>query len=263
MTTPQPDLATALHRRALTVPTPALQTLVWGHPGRCATISEYAQQAGISTEQVLDELGPFLEDGSVDLDVVGGELFVHTAPAGRPAPHALFSAPANLWERLRDQTEPALAYTQWRLIRQMERAGWRVETDPKQVTAGLGPLPTPPHLGIYVRHTLVPLLPFPTAAALTAPDGLLTTLEHAGAAAAAVACDNGALSATVTAARSWMLSRQLLPTVSVLVVESPRFAPTILRPTDSSITPISITHAVADHRLEAPQRTPALPTDRR
>lgn len=230
--------------RSMDVSAPALDALLWQHPGACATVSEYAAAAGLSTDEVLDEFGPYLEDGTVSLEVVGDELFVMTAPQGRPAPATHADVHPNLWERLRDRESTHVAYSLWRLIRALERAGWAVETAPGTVRSGLGPLADGPFIGVYVRHTVVPLLAFPELDALADADGPLSDLERAGAAAIAVTCDNGALGEAITAVRGWMLSRALLPSMSVLVLESPRYAPTMLRPTDSSITPVSVTHAL-------------------
>ena len=207
---------------------------------RCASVNEYAQASGIDAGEIVGLLGTYLDDGSLAIEVHGDDVFIHTAPHGRPAPEGLAETPANLWELLRDRFSIPHAHQMWRLTRALEAAGWRVEHHRSRIMFGLGRLREAPLMGVDVGNTVVPLLLFPSPVMLTAPDGLLNAYESAGAAAVGVVCAQGSLDEMATTVRAWMLSRQTPPPLSVILLESPRFNPTLLSPSDGAITPRSV-----------------------
>lgn len=210
------------------------------NPDACATLSEYAQQTGIDTAEVVELLGPYLDDGTIALESFGDEVFVHTAPAGRPAPKGHADVPANLWERLRSHSSLDLSFAVWRLIRSMERSGWAVETNAAKVLFGLSPLSRAPFFGVRVGAQVLPVLPFPTAVELAGTTSLLAEYSRAGASAIAVVCDAGALDEICTHTRRWYLSHRFTPTMSVLVLEAPRYNPVLLAAADGAIEPVSV-----------------------
>jgi hypothetical protein len=228
-------------RRVLTATDPRLTRVMHREPLRCATLSEYAQATGMDATEVLQLLETFLDDGSVSIEVHGEEVFLNTAAAGRPVPAHLADTPPNLWETLRHRFDVPHAHQLWRLTRSLEAAGWRVEHNPSRIMFGLGRLSDLPVMGVDVGNTVVPLLLFPSAVALTAADGLLNTYESAGAAAVGIVCAQGALDEMATTVRSWVLGRQVPPPTSVLILESPRFNPTLLSPRDAAVTPKAVT----------------------
>lgn len=227
-------------RPTISLADPRLNQLIIRHPDRCASLTEYAQAAGIDTSEVVELFGPYLDNGTLALEFVGDEVFLHTAPSGRPAPISHADVPANLWERLRNRSSIEMSFAVWRLIRSMERAGWGVETSLTKVLYGLGPLVRAPYFGVRVGAQVVPVLPFPSVDEVAGPSGLLAEYNRAGAPAVAVVCDEGALDEMCTAVRRWVLSHRFLPTISTLVLESPRYSPVLLAPSDGSIEPVSV-----------------------
>lgn len=215
-------------------------------PERFASVSEYATATGIDTATVIDLLGPYLDEGTLALEVYADEIFIHTAPKGRGS-HIPTEVRPNLWERLRDRAPVERAYGLWRLIRDLERSGWRVETLHSRIMFGLGAVEHRPSLGIEVGATVVPLLIHPLVESLAAPDGLLTEYHRAGAPAVGITCDQGALDETITAVRRWILSHPVRPSLHALILEAPRYNPTHLRPNDAAVTP----HAVTRHTLDS------------
>lgn len=228
-------------RRTISVADPRLNQLLVRNPDRCASLTEYAQAAGMDTADVIDLLGTYLDDGTMTLEFVGDEVFVHTAPQGRPAPQGHADVPPNLWERLRLRSSLEMSFAVWKLIRSMERSGWGVETNPAKVLFGLGPLSRVPYFGIVVGPQVVAVLPFPTTDEVAGPAGLLAEYARAGAGAVAVVCDEGGLDEMCTAVRRWVLSHRYLPTIATLVLESPRYNPVLLAPSDGAVEPVSIT----------------------
>lgn len=236
-------------RRALVVGDPRLNRLMSQDPESVATISEYATRTGIETDGVIDLLGSALDDGVLRLEVFNDEIFVHTAPNGRPTSAHLPDVAPNLWERLRRHGSTDEAYSLWRVVRAMEAAGWTVEANPSRIVFGLGPLPAghAPALAIQVGSAMVPLTIHPTAAQLSRPDGLLSMFHSAGAASVGVVCDSGALDDMVTVVRRWMFSMHGNTGMSVIVFEAPRYAPTLLRPGDNAVAARSVSLEAALH----------------
>lgn len=236
-------------RRALVVPDARLTRLLQREPELCASLDEYAQATGIETDRVLSLLNPAIEDGVLGLEVFGDGVFVHTAPLGRPGPPHLPEVAPNLWERLRGHGDLPVAYTLWRVMRGLELAGWRVEANPHRIQFGLGPMPFTPALGVQIQQTMLPLLLHPDTESLAHPHGPLTAYDQAGSPSVGVVCDSGALDATTTAVRRWGLMMHGQTSMGVVVLEAPRYAPTLLTPSDASVRPRSVSQLMIDAEL--------------
>lgn len=250
----QPTTTEPGNRPRFVVGDARLQAVFMHRADVCATIDEYAAAAGMSVDVVLDLLGDVLDVGALSLEVAGDEMFIHTAPLGRPTPRHLPEIDANLWERLRLRNGPERAADLWKLVRSMERAGWKTDTHPARLAFGLGTGPTPPDVGVVVGSNLVPVLPFLTDGQLADPRGPLTSFDLAGAAAVAVCCTEGELDQFVTAVRVWIGQRQLPAAMSVILLEAPAWQPTILTPRDAAVVPVSMTKALLDEQgLPAPR----------
>lgn len=232
--------------RVINVADPRLNRVLLRQPERCATVSEYAAAAGIETSEIIELFGPYLDDSTIALEIVGDEVFVHTAPQGRPAPSHHVQVAPNLWEQLRAESGPDAAYGLWRLVRGLQASGWKVATHPNRIMFGLSQLTTRPQLGVDVGNTVVPLVVFPAVDAVASRVGLLAEYDRAGAAAVGIVCDQGALDEQVTAARRWILSHHMAPTMSVLILEAPRFNPTLLSGGDAGVAPRAVTRGVLD-----------------
>lgn len=228
-------------RPALTVADARLTRILQRHPQRCASVSEYATATGMTTDEIIELLGPHLESGLVDLEVWGAEIFVHTAPGGRiETDRELPQVAPNLWELLRGSAPVEYAYALWKLVRDLQSAGHVVEVHPHRVVSQLGPVRSRPYLGVYNGPLVVPVLVLPTADELATPTGLLADYERAGAEMVAVVCDEGALDSRVTAVRRWMLGRALPGQMQVVILEAPRFNVTVIDAHDSAVAPVTV-----------------------
>jgi len=228
-------------RRALAVSDPRLTRVLLREPDRCATLNEYAAACGMDPSEIVELLGKYLDQGVLGLDFFGDEVFLHTAPSGRPAAPDFPDVPPNLWEQLRERAGLEAAYALWKLIRSLERSGWGVEHRVNRIVFGMGQVADPPYIGVRAGQSVVPALIFPSQDALIRSGGLLDQYEFAGAAAVAVICDERALDNMVTAVRRWSLVKRAPATLSVLVLESPRYNPTLLSPSDVAIEPVAVT----------------------
>jgi hypothetical protein len=65
--------------------------------------------------------------------------------------------------------------------------------------------------------------------------------EQAGESVVALVCAEGTLASTASQVRRWMLSRRYSPMLRVLVLEAPRYNPTLLSAGDSAIKAVSVT----------------------
>ena len=223
-----------------------LTRLFHQEPTRCATINEYAAATGITVDRVLEMFSGPLQRGELDVEAVGGEIFVQTAPAGRPAPREFGQTQPNLWEVLRRDHPKDEAYALWRILRDMESGGWRVEADARFVPTGRT---ENAFLGLRFSLSTVPVLILPSISEIASQSGPLTDLEMAGMGLCAVTCLHRKLDASVTAVRQWMLGRPARAGLDVLVLEAPRYQPVLLTSDDGSITPRSVTiDAIASGR---------------
>lgn len=238
-------------RRPLTFADARLTRLFQREPERCASVSEYASITGIDVTRVLDLLGPALQSGVLALETSGGDVFVHTAPYGRPAPAHLPEVSPNLWERLRVTHDRTRAHQLWNLYRDLEDSGWVVEANPAAIMFGLSNLGWTPPLGLRVSGRTYPLMAYPERDDLWRPDGQLAALAGAGSGAIAVVLDSGELDAVVTSVRKLFLS-QATRQVSILLLEGPRFAPLLLSPDDPSVAPRSVSIAGLEQAAPGP-----------
>lgn len=223
-----------------------LTRLFHQEPQRCATVNEYAAATGIPVDRLLEMLSHPLQRGELDVEAVGGEIFVQTAPMGRPAPKGFGQTQPNLWEILRRDHSREQAYALWRIMRDMESGGWRVEADARFVPTGRMESAL---LGLRFSLSTVPVLVLPDPVDISSQAGPLTHLEIAGMGLCAVTCLHRGLDATVTAVRQWMLGRPARAGLDVLVLEDPRYQPVLLTSDDGSITPRSVTiDAISSNR---------------
>lgn len=212
-----------------------LHSLILRENHRYATLSEYAQAAGLDVATLIDLLGEHLDTGLVTLEPAGDEVFVLTAPHGRPIPRTSPDVAPNLWELLRSHSDRHEAYRNWQLVRRLERAGWETVVASARIAAGLTD-PTRlrlPLVGIWVGHAAMPVLDEPTPHELVS--GLLERYELAGAACVAVTTRSGHLDDAITAVRAWALSRPTRPRLNVLVLEAPRFDPVLVTASDPAV----------------------------
>lgn len=222
-----------------------LTRLMLQDPQRCATVNEYAGATGITVGRILELLTPALEKGELVIESVGGEIFVHTAPHGRPPAAGMAAVPANLWETLRQHRDSDTAFALWRLIRGLEHGGWSIEADPTRIPVAGGHTT---FLGLtFARGAVVPLLILPEPAELAGPASPLSRYEHEKIRLVGIALRNGELEANATAVRRWMLERpHANADLHVLLLEAPRYQPVLLGGGDAAVTPRAVTRVLVE-----------------
>lgn len=225
-----------------------LTRLMQQDPTRCATVNEYAMSTGIDVGQVLTIFGQSVQDGHLEIETVGGEIFIHTAPQGRPTPPGVPQIPPNLWELLRRNADQNTAFALWRLYRGLEHGGWNIEADPTRipVIGGQGTL-----LGIrFSGHAIAPLVVLPDPSDVGAYTGTLMRYERADIKVVGIVCRNNELDSMVTSVRRWMLDRPSASALSVIVLEAPRYQPVLVSPRDSGIAPRSVSQAELEELMQ-------------
>ena len=207
-------------------------------PWRCASINEYAGATGLGIDRILELLREPMRREEIAIEAVGGEIFLHTAPAGRPTPRGLGQVPPNLWEVLRREHTSEESFTLWRITRDLEAGGWHVEADPRNIPTIAGETAL---LGLRFTASVVPLLILPAMEEVSSLSGPLTRFEVAGTGLCALTCLHRRLDAAVTAVRTWMLGRPIRANLDVLVLEAPRYQPILLTGDDGGISPRAVT----------------------
>lgn len=225
--------------RPLTVGDSRLTKMLQREPERCATLSEYARATGIDTGRVMDLFSDAIDAGALAFEPVGPEIFIHTAPAGRPVPPGVPEVAPNLWERLRSHGNKQQAYQLWQLARSMQNAGWVIEANTARIMFSLSPVQPVPELGVLIANQVFPLLIRPSHTDLGMPGGRFDTLSRAGARLVTVVVDSGALDETVTALRRLWLSG-LSTQTTALIVEAPRYNPVQVSASDASVAARSV-----------------------
>ncbi len=220
-------------RQALLLSDARLTRLMQKEPDRCASISEYANATGLSTQRIIDVLAATLDSGLIVLEPAGPEIFLNTAGHGRPTPIHLPDVRANLWERLRAHGDTNYAYALWKIYRGLEFAGWRVEANTTRISAHLSKLSPAPQLGIYVDHSLAPLLLHPPLRSLSDVNGPLHATISAGATVVGVVTDAGSLDDAITATRLYY--QQHPSQAATLILEAPSYHPVAVTANDAAI----------------------------
>jgi hypothetical protein len=209
-------------------------------PARYATLTEYARATGRPALEVLGDLERHITAGHVAVESHDGELVLHTAPFGRPGVEPAPQAPPNLWEVLRISGSVAEAARLWSVLRSLEHAGWVLELNPARARFGQGRFGPWSPFGVKVGVRAAPVLIDVDLSEMAERSGPLSAFDHAGAATVAVLCAHGHLDDAVTAVRTWAAAQPLRPGLSVLVLEAPRYNPTLVRTDDTSVTPVTV-----------------------
>lgn len=224
-------------RPPLAVPQSMLHMLMVRANHRFATVSEYAVAAGVDTQTVIDAFAAHLDAGLIRLEPVEGEVFVLTAPGGRPIPAHLGDVAPNLWELLRHRVDRHQAHRWWQVLRALELSGWEIEVGSPALTVSMSnrpgmPLPV---AGVWVGTSCVPLIVDGDLELLGGPTGPLERYEQAGAPAVVVLAPLAGLDETITTVRRWALTRRVRPGLAILVLEAPRFDPVLISASDPAV----------------------------
>ncbi len=221
---PQPS------RPTITLADIRLQRLLFRGIG-LASLAEYAAAAEMAVSEVLTQLEPWLDGRTLELESVGGELFLHTAPQGRPHPQGAAVVPSNLWELLRQVGDPDYSASLWGIIRGLQRGGWQVRTHP------VGATRPATFLELLVDRRWTPMMVLPRRDRLGADDGPLARASERGVAKVVIVCAAGQLDETTAEIRSWMVRTS--STFQVVLLEQPRYTPTVVDSRHGSVVPTS------------------------
>ena len=229
----------------LSTPDPRLTDALLRGGTRYATINEYSTGTGIPAGYITEYLLPHLEEGTLTLEVAAGQLFVHTAPNGRPRTDGV-RVEANLWEVLRRRAGVGAAAETWACIRGLQRAGWQVESNRSRVMTAVQTSVTDRvvesiDVGLDLGDLVVPVLIEPSTSVIGSPFGPLEVLDSAGVLVVAICCPAGSLDSYSTAVRLAQASSAQQMRMHVLMLEAPRYPATLISPTDAGVLPRAVT----------------------
>lgn len=193
-----------------------------------ASLSDYSKRSEIDVAEVISQLEPYLDGVTLDLETANGGVYLLTAPAGRHIIGSESLPPPNLWEELRRAGDPSFASLLLSVIREIEFGGWVVK--PARDSFAF--------LSILYNNKLVPLLLTDDASRLTKAGSLLDTALSNGDTAVVVLSNPGGLDLLHSEVRRWFSLRPGVD-LEVVVLEKPRYTPTIFSPNDRSVSPES------------------------
>jgi hypothetical protein len=219
---------------------------------RHATLEEYARACGLEVDVVMQHLEHALDSRAVALETAHGEVFVLTAPEGRPLPDGVPWVAPNLWEVLRYNRDIDAAHQLWQVHRGLERAGWEVVSTPQQINAACAaPVARQAPLGVIVGGLSIPVVVHPSPTDVADTSGVLGSYERAGASVVAIVCGLSGLDAMATAVRRFALGWRLVDQpLTVLVLEAPRYQPVVLQAHDAAVNPLSVSRIELDGILD-------------
>lgn len=204
-----------------------------------ATLHELAVASSMAIDEVVSALGGLLDRDAVGIEAADGELFLLTNPKSGTGPSR--DVAVGLWETLRKGRDVKSAARVWRVMRFLERAGWGVVPNPGELLPALGTMPERIDLAVTVRGMLVGAVDVPDPTRLARGDGVLAHADQAGLGAIALLCAERQLEPCVTASREFHLTRVVPSSLTVMVLEAPRFQPVIVARDDTSVRAVSVT----------------------
>lgn len=196
-----------------------------------ASLSDYAEKSDMGISEVIANLEPWLDGRTLDIEAVGAELFLHTAPLGRPQPKDVAVLPANLWETLRQVGDSDYAAMLYTIIRGLQYAGWRCRIHPVDAKNPAT------FLELYISHTWIPLFLFPKKERISANEGIFDKLKSRNISKVSVVVNQKDVHGFIVESRKW-LSENNYP-ITIAILENPSFQPIIIEAKDIGAKPIS------------------------
>jgi hypothetical protein len=203
-----------------------------------ATVAEMAAACGLSIDELVRDLAELFDSGVLAIEAAESELYVLPYPKGRPKEGKLLAV--NVWEQLRSSRSVIDASKVCRSLRSLERGGWSVFVDPSRWNSRWETSGVQLSLGVVAGGGLVPVLVGIGPSDVSNPDGPVSALYRAGSSAVAVSCPQHALESYVTEARRWFLRQVTTTTMTILILEAPRYQPVIVQQSDTAVNPISV-----------------------
>jgi hypothetical protein len=202
-----------------------------------ATLFEYSKATGIPSDKLFSLIQPYLESQDMDIDALGGELFLNTNPEINN--YSTFQIPPNLWELLRKKAPIENAFNLWSLIRDLESAGWVIDADPLKAPIDINGVKV--LISLKLRTTNFPILILPLMSELGNPAGPLTKYLNTNNKLIAIVVKNDQVEQASTMVRKWILSRPHRADVTILILPEPRYQPIIISSKDLSLSPVTVT----------------------
>lgn len=236
---------------------PRLQYLFSVASLQCATLAEYAAASNMTTQYLLEILNPLIANRVLSLDVVHNEFFVNTRPYSNSSPGSPsqdygktldldrisrpHEPPPNLWRVILDRSRDVeVAYSLFKLIRNLEAGGWKVELDQQTMQTSHSLADPFLLLGVWIRgvggSVCIPLTPFPAVESIGDILDLLVS-RYPVPTGIALTCPPRALDSFATAIRCWFQLQSHYHPLTVFILEAPTFSATLINPSDTSVTP--------------------------
>jgi hypothetical protein len=197
-----------------------------------ASLSEYAEKSDMGISEVIANLEPFLDGRTLEIEAYGSDLFLHTAPSGRPQPHGIAIIPSNLWEILRQVGDTQYAAMLFSIIRGLQFAGWRCKTH------SLDANNPATFLELNVNNVWSPLFVYPKISRISVKNGILDKISERKILYVTLIVHQKEAQQYIAEVKRWFVNNN--NDLTVVILQEPSYQPLVVTGNDTAVKPKTI-----------------------
>jgi hypothetical protein len=197
-----------------------------------ASLSEYAEKSDMGISEVIANLEPFLDGRTLEIEAYGSDLFLHTAPSGRPQPPGIAIIPSNLWEILRQVGDTQYAAMLFSIIRGLQFAGWRCKTH------SLDANNPATFLELNVNNVWSPLFVYPKISRISVKNGILDKISERKILYVTLIVHQKEAQQYIAEVKRWFVNNN--NDLTVVILQEPSYQPMVVTGNDTAVKPKTI-----------------------
>jgi hypothetical protein len=197
-----------------------------------ASLSEYAEKSDMGISEVIANLEPFLDGRTLEIEAYGSDLFLHTAPSGRPQPQGIAIIPSNLWEILRQVGDTQYAAMLFSIIRGLQFAGWRCKTH------SLDANNPATFLELNVNNVWSPLFVYPKINRISVKNGILDKISERKILYVTLIVHQKEAQQYIAEVKRWFVNNN--NDLTVVILQEPSYQPIVVTGNDTAVKPKTI-----------------------
>lgn len=197
-----------------------------------ASLSEYAEKSDMGISEVIADLEPWLDGKTLEIEAYGSDLFLHTAPSGRPTPIGVAIIPANLWEILRQVGDTQYAAMLFSIIRGLQFAGWNCKTH------ALDANNPATFLELLVNNVWSPLFIYPKLNRVAIKKGILDKIAERKIQYVTLIVQHKETQQYIAEVKTWFTNND--KELAVVILQEPSFQAVILNGKETGVKPNTV-----------------------
>lgn len=197
-----------------------------------ASLSEYAEKSDMGISEVIANLEPWLDGKTLEIEAYGSDLFLHTAPSGRPQPLEVAIIPANLWEILRQVGDTQYAAMLFSIIRGLQFAGWKCKTH------ALDANNPATFLELHVNNVWSPLFIYPKINRVAIKRGILDKIAERKIQYVTLIVQHKEAQQYIAEVKTWFTNND--DELTVVILQEPSYQPVIITGKETGVKPKTI-----------------------